>query len=139
MSKKLKIALILLFVAALAAFLAVKWVYKKADVSVKSRKVDIQIDASALLQKYEMQEDSANSLFLNKVVAVSGTIDKISRNEEGISVYLKNKEDISGVICSFDKSAIDTLLLKQGEQIRVKGICTGYLMDVVLSKCALDK
>ena len=139
MSKKLKIALIILVVGVLSAVVVWKLVHIKADVSVGSKKADLIIKASALLQKYESNEDSANILYLNKIIAVSGTIDNINHNDQGVSIYLKNKEDVSGVMCSFDNSAIDTAIVKRGQQIKVKGICTGYLMDVVLSKCALEK
>jgi hypothetical protein len=139
MSKKLKIALIILVVGVLSAVVVWKLVHIKADVSVGSKKADLIIKASALLQKDESNEDSANILYLNKIIAVSGTIDNINHNDQGVSIYLKNKEDVSGVMCSFDNSAIDTAIVKRGQQIKVKGICTGYLMDVVLSKCALEK
>ena len=54
-------------------------------------------------------------------------------------IYLKNPEDAAGIMCGFDKTAIDKSNLKPGDTIRIKGICTGYLMDVVLNKCTLEK
>ena len=68
---------------------------------------------------------------------VSGTVDSVTEDSLGYSVYLKEKDAISGIVCSFDKSSIDSARVKPGAQINVKGICTGYLMDVVLNKCSL--
>lgn len=140
MSTKLKIVLVILLVGLLSAVIVWKWVFIKADVSVGSKKADVKIEASTLLKKFETNEDSANSLYLNKVILVTGTVDNLTKNEQGVSVYLKNKKEASGVMCGFDKTSIDTSIVKPGVQIDVKGICSGFnIDDVVLSKCSLVK
>jgi len=117
------------------------WLYafRKADISVASKKADIEIKAADLLKNFTDNEDTANKTYLDKVVLVSGIIDKISEDSTSVSIYIKNPEDMAGVMCGFNKAAIDKSTLKKGDEIRIKGICTGYLMDVVLNKCALEK
>jgi len=115
------------------------YVFRKAEVSVASKQADIEIKASELLKRFTDNEESANAEFLDKVIAVRGLIDKITVDSTSVSVCLKNPQDASGVICGFDKTAIDKSTIKPGETIRIKGICTGYLMDVVLNKCTLEK
>jgi hypothetical protein len=140
MSKTIKILLVLFLIGIICAIAVWKYVFIKADVTVGSKKADVSIEASALLKKFEMNEDSANSLYLNKVLLVTGTVDNLTRNDQGVSVYLKNKEDAAGVMCGFDMTAIDTTVIKPGIKINVKGVCSGYnIDDVGLSKCSLVK
>jgi hypothetical protein len=106
--------------------------------NVSSEKLDYAITASGLLQAFETDENAANALYLDKILLVSGTIESVSSDSLGISVYLKEGDAIAGVICSFEKESIDTALIRKDNQVKVKGICTGYLMDVVLNKCSLE-
>jgi hypothetical protein len=140
MKKIFKILLAVIIIGIVCGLIMLKYVYKKADVSVGSKKADIRLEASALLKIFQANEDSANILYLNKIVLVKGLVDNVSGNEQGYTVYLKNKEDAAGIVCGFDKSAFDPGNIKNGEQISVKGICTGLLIDdVVLSKCSTEK
>jgi hypothetical protein len=131
--------MIVLFVslALLTAFLAWKYTFKKSETSVASRKEDVETDASRLIQEFEADEMAANTKYLDRIVLVSGTIGSIAEDSLGISVYLKEADALSGVICSFEREVLDPASLTIGSPVKIKGICTGYLMDVVLNKCSL--
>lgn len=129
--------LIVLAIGLFAALLALLYIFRKSAVSVESKKADVEIDAGSLVHAFENNESEANELYLGKIVSVKGKVESISEDEVGISVYLKNDDDIAGIICSFDKSAKDISTIRRGDMVQIKGICTGYLMDVVLNKCAL--
>jgi hypothetical protein len=141
MSKNVKrIILAAIVFVALAVFMFIKfYIFKKADISVGSKKADVEMVAADLVKSFESDETAANGKYLNKIIAVKGTVDKISDNKEDISVYLKEGNESSGVMCSFDKSTIQKDAVKPGDKISVKGICSGYLMDVVLNRCAIEK
>lgn len=129
------IALVLLgFIGAIATWL---YVFKESDSNVASRKADVEISARDLVARFEENESLANSNFLDKVILVKGNIESVNEDSLGISVYLKNSDDIAGVICSFSKGDVDLKRIIPGHTINVKGLCTGYLMDVVLNKCAI--
>ena len=104
-----------------------------------SKNADIQITAQDLLSKFETNEEEANTLYLDKILLVSGLVDEIKADSATVSIYLKNKESLSGVICGFNKSEIDMNEIKKGDQVKIKGICSGYLLDVVLNKCSIVK
>ena len=137
-NKKWTILLIAAIVVIVAAILAWSFVFKKADLSVSGQKVAIEIEAPKLLNAFETKEDSANMKFNGKVISVTGTIAEVKEDPQNISVYLKEKDATSGIMCSFDKSAVKSQDFKVGQQLKLKGICTGYLMDVLLNKCALE-
>ena len=137
MSKKVRYFLVFIILALGVAFAVWKITFKKSEARVASKKADVEIEAVRLLQDYEMDESAANAKYLDKIVVVTGTIASVNEDSLGISLYLKENDAITGVICSFDKSTLSVSSVQAGSAISIKGICTGYLMDVVLNKCAL--
>ncbi len=138
MSKKLRYVIIFMVLAVIAAVAAWMYTFRVSKPSVASSKTDRTISADELLRAFETNEDSANTMFLDKVLLVSGMVNNVTRDSLGYSVYLKNNEDISGIMCSFDAGALDTSAVRPGSHVNIKGICTGYLMDVVINKCAVS-
>lgn len=136
-TKRFLIAGVILVI--LVAYMGWHWMFRAADTSVASKKTEVVIEAGALIKAYSSNEDSTNTLYLNKVVAVTGNIDNITEKDQEISVYLKKKEESMGVVCSFYKNELDKNSIKIGQVISVKGICTGFLMDVILTKCSIVK
>jgi hypothetical protein len=139
MSKKIRYILIFLALALIAAVSVWKYTFKESASNVSSRKTEVTIDAPKLLQAFETNEDSANMKYRDKVILVSGTVGSVTPDSLGYSVYLKEEDAISGIICSFDKSSFDSVKVKPGAQINVKGLCMGYLMDVQMNKCNIDE
>jgi hypothetical protein len=139
MKKIIWFTLAVVIIALIVGTFIYLYAFRKADLSAASRKADIEIKASELLKKFTDNETSANAEFLDKVIIVNGLIDKISEDSTDISVYLKNPQDMAGIMCGFNKTTIDKSILKPGNNMRIKGICTGYLMDVVLNKCSVEK
>jgi hypothetical protein len=137
MSKKIRYILIFLLLAFIAAVFAWKYTFKKSELSVASHKTDITIEANVLLKAFETSEDSANRLYLDKIILVSGLVGSVTQDSMGYSVYLKDNNAVSGIMCSFNETAFDPALIKVGSKVSIKGFCTGYLMDVVLTKCSL--
>ena len=139
MKKIIWLALAAFMLGLIVAIFAWLYAFRKADLSVVSQKAEVEISATDLLEKFESNEAAANTAYLGKVIIVAGTIDNITEDSTNVSVNLKNPDDISGVMCGFNKSSIDRSSLKVGGNVRIKGICTGYLMDVVLNKCAVER
>ena len=143
-SKKLGILAVIIFIIAILGFIFIKfYIFRKSDVSVASKKPDIEITATDLVKNFEADEKSADAKYLSKIILVKGIIDNIADTKTDtipeITVYLKEKGSTSGVMCSFDKSTYKKDILKPGDSVHIKGICNGYLMDVVLNKCAVVK
>lgn len=139
MLRKSLILLVILVIIFIAVVVVWKYVFKNAEVSVGSKKAEIRIEAAVLVKEYENDEETANSKYLGKIIEVSGTVNSINEDEQGVSVYLKNKDDISGVMCTFDKNTENIKRINTGDQATIKGVCDGYLMDVKLNKCSTEK
>ena len=97
------------------------------------------LSAPALVKAFQDDENNANKQYNDKVIGVSGTVVKVECNDSTQTVLLDGQPAMGGVICQFEASHNkDLKSLKPGQAVVVKGVCTGILMDVVLSRCALD-
>ncbi len=123
--------------AIIVLIIVIKWIFQPASKSVQKKEAEFMFGASALVNEFIIDEQMANSLYLDKIIQVNGTIDNITDDGSVVVVSLKDPESSSGVLCSFDKSSLSVEKLALGNTLTVKGICTGYLLDVVLTKCAL--
>lgn len=95
------------------------------------------INASELFRAFEENEAQANTKFLNQVIEAKGVVSEILTNQENNTVVvLKSNDPLFGISCTLKQS---TTRLSEGDSIILKGICTGYLSDVVLTDCIIIK
>jgi uncharacterized protein YpmB len=137
-TKNILIIIVLLIVS--ITVLSVLWVFRKASDNVASQVAAFEVDATNIVDAFTQNETTANAKFLGKVLLITGKIAMFDENkqEKKISVTLKEKDADVGVICEFAEENIDEKLLVHGNNIKVKGVCTGFLMDVVLTKCSIE-
>ncbi len=107
------------------------YMYNKPVESLEDKEADVTISADQLIADYEADEKTANEKYLGKVVVVSGKITDITNEEGKKKVNLETSNPISVVICEMEENK-KTNNLKAGDMIKVKGMCSGYLSDVIL-------
>ncbi len=101
------------------------------------REEGIAITANALFAFYNDNPDAGNQRFLDKTLAVSGTVLKTGSNQHGqTNIELKTAVPDGTIFCTL-KSPSE---LQIGKPITLKGICKGYrnqklFADVVLIDC----
>jgi hypothetical protein len=113
-----------------------QWNKKHADVA--AAKSDVAISPSDLLKEFNEDENLANSKYLDKVIEVEGTVKSINTVDVGGSVSLDTGDEMASVTCEFE-NASDVVGVKVGDKLRVKGLCSGKLIDVVLNRSAIVK
>ena len=98
----------------------------------------IPVTAQELFSKFTSNETQANQAYLNKVVQVSGQVLEVKNtNNAGKVVVLNTGDPMFGVACTLSKADAPVKPVQPGEKITIKGICTGYLSDVVLTNSYL--
>ena len=127
--KKKIIILILIVGAALCAY--AYYMYNKPVAGLQSQKSVLTVDGNQLVSDYDNDETSANLKYLDKVITVRGQVEKIAQANDKTNVYLLSDNAMSSVICELDESQ-NTDHIMEGDVIKIKGLCTGFLMDVVL-------
>ncbi len=125
----------LIGVIALAAAAAVYfYVMNKPHRSIRDED-GLAVTADSLFLAFQHNETAANAAYLNKVLRVDGKVKSVERNTEGKQVVVLETGDIMfGINCTMDKEQD----AKEGDAIVVKGICTGYLADVVMNQCVIQ-
>lgn len=111
--------------------------YNKPHQNIEKAKSDIIIEAPALFTAFSEDEAAANAKYLDKIIEISGKVMAVNPDEEGhLSITLDSGSELFGVICQMEESDnVKKATFNVGETVRVKGKCTGMLMDVVLVRC----
>jgi hypothetical protein len=128
--------LILLIALGAGIFGYLQWNKPHTDVSQSPS--DIAIAPSELLAQFNTDENAANSKYLDKIIEVEGIVKSINPVQNGGSVSLDASDDMASVTCEFENLS-DISEIKLGDKVKVKGLCSGKLIDVVLNRCALSK
>ena len=115
--------------------------YNRGAADVSDADADVVIKSEELTKIFGEDENKANGLYLDKVIAVSGVVKAIEKDEKGAyTIILNGDSELSTVTCQMDERHNEEATeVKEGTTITVKGYCTGYLMDVILIRCAVDK
>ncbi len=143
--KAYKYILLVLLVLAIAGGIYGYLEYNRTSKDLMHVKADINVTAVDLCSQFSNDEKAASSMYIGvtpkeKVLAVKGKITSID-NENGLnSVLLGTDVDMSSVSCQMDSVYnADATQLKVGEEVVMKGICTGFLTDVILIRCVIQK
>lgn len=120
--------------------------YNRTNDNLRSLDADITIAAPELLKAYQENDSVANKKFLGKVLMVEGKIKSVDESAGNIS--LDDAATNAVVRCAMDSTIQgDLRLIKRGNTISIKGVCTGFNKDdtgllgdeVILNRCVLVK
>ncbi|KZS39179.1 hypothetical protein AWE51_11525 [Aquimarina aggregata] len=137
--KRITILVPLLCIGLIGIYVATT-MFNKTSEGVLDISPDVSLESSMLLNDFLNNEDEANTKYLEKVVEVTGKIAQLDSIKNKGIVVLRTDSAIGTVICHLEPSETSKWsVLKKDQNITIKGICTGYLMDVILVKCMLTK
>ena len=133
MKKYLKYIMFLALIGGTFGF----YMYNKPHQNMTKATAEMQLSANQLFIDYENDEAKANGRYLDKIMEISGKVKEVTTDENGMtSLTLESGSDMFGVICQLDNlTKHERTDFKEGELVKLKGICTGVLMDVVLVRC----
>ncbi len=126
-----------LIVVLIIVYIAVT-LLNKPHINISEKVPNHSIEATQVLQDFQSNETQANSKYLDQILQVTGTISDLDiTNEKGV-ISLSADDSFGSILCHLDaKEITKTKTLKLGQSITIKGMCTGYLMDVILVKCVI--
>ena len=137
MKTYVKIALFIVSFIALSAILAALYLYNLKHTDMAKAKPDFVITASVLNKAFEEDETSAAKKYINKILEVTGTIASVKHIENNIlNISMVTGSELSSVICTFP-AVTDPSKFSPGNEITLRGECSGFLMDVLLNNCAV--
>lgn len=134
MSEKLKAFIIILILFIAGGFTVGYIMWNKPQRNVENEK-GIEITSAHLVKDYQANEAEANKKYLDKAIQVSGTVTDIKNNQDGNStVTLASDDAFAGVFCTLKEKPGN---ITPGNNVVIKGICSGMLSDVRLREAVI--
>jgi flagellar basal body-associated protein FliL len=137
MKKKIILSVLVLIVAFVAGvwfFIFYKPTHFKRDVADEK---GIVTTSKEIVKEFQTNETTANAKYLNKAVQITGEVAEAKKDQTGkTTVTIKSDDAMSNVFVTL-KDGTDQPVA--GTMVNVKGLCTGYLSDVVIIDAVLIK
>jgi hypothetical protein len=126
---------------ALCAFVIGFGIWNKPHSDVKDADA-VETNAISIYNSFTSDSAKAKSVYLDKIIKVSGEVEKVLVNQQQQQIILL-KTSVSGasVNCTMEQNRNK---IKQGDKVVLKGICSGYINgdtemgipgDVFLIRC----
>lgn len=113
--------------------------YKTSEKNLENETASLIIHSKDLVNSYRINEEKSDRLYTGKIIEVTGFVKEITFLNNRNTILLNSNSETFGVICDMNPNQKDKLkLLKEHQKIQVKGICKGFLKDVILLNCSLD-
>ena len=129
-----------IFILIIACLFLMLTIYNKPHTDVRNSKADLILNIENVLAEFQQDETLANKKYIDQIIEVSGTIFEISTLNGNSVITLKSENSESSIICHLlpEDNEI-SLKLQKGQSITIKGVCTGFLMDVIMVRCVIAK
>ena len=135
--RKLVVVCTILVALGLGAFYGYKYYLLNKPGRDVTKEQGITVTAEQIFNDFTTNEAAANQKYLNKAIEVTGEVGEVKKNQDNSTVVvLKTSDPIFGVNCTFKQ---DPGAVQPGSQITFKGICTGFISDVVINEGVLVK
>ena len=107
---------------------------------VSGVKPEYSFTSGNLYHEFDENEEASNQKYLGKVIEVSGTVKESVKDENGQASITLDGDGMFGITCKLnDNDSKTASKIQPGDQVKVKGVCSGKLMDVVLVNCSFEK
>jgi len=137
LKRSYRIALWLVFLLAVGGILAALYMYNLQDKDLQKVKPDFIITASELQNAFETDETTAGTKYINRIIEVSGEVASVNPGEnQTVIIILKTDSPVSGVSCTLQADSHPPGL-SAGDQVSLRGQCSGFLMDVIMNNCTV--
>lgn len=138
MKRKENILLISAICLVIAGISIAVYMYNKPHISVAEASPKAFLEAQVLVGNFQNNENQANSEYLEQIIQVTGKISELDTADGNGVITLSGESSFGSVMCNLPPEENQKMVgLKEGQNVTIKGICTGYLMDVVLINCVI--
>lgn len=142
MKSGMKIIILLVIVGLIVASLLYYFVYDKPHTDYLKAIPEVTLPASSLFAQYVSDKHNADSLYTGKVILIEGNLSRMETLDTlkvAVFVFDKGIFGDKGIRCTFlRQSSSATAGIRPGDQVRIKGFCTGYNeTDIILEHCSI--
>lgn len=108
-------------------------------INITSIKPKTEVQATELSSIFLQDEKKASKFYNGSVIKVTGIVKEISLINNVTTIILLGKGENSSIFCEMDTDLLESKLPMRNDTIELKGICKGFLKDVVIQNCQLIK
>lgn len=114
--------------------------YNKPHQNIAATPADYQLTVNEIFREFSADETQATLKFSDKVIALSGSVNKVQAHEDGPSYVLLTG---NGAVVNCEISHENSMEISDGnigEQLTMKGLFVGYddlLGEIQLKKCSI--
>lgn len=138
-SQKKSFLIILVLLAFTSVYYLVIPIFKNNEKDLGNELAELTLSSNDLLNSYSKNEEKSDSLYAGKIIEINGTIKEITFLNNRNTIILNSNSETFGVICDINPSQKEKIKqLKKNQKIQIKGICKGFLKDVILLNCSID-
>lgn len=140
MDNKSKIIFYLVFLVVII-FLVIIVIHNNSEQRAnRGQKPDYSMEAVSLFNEFTTDENESNLKYLGKCIEVKGRVAEYGTDNNGNSfAVLRPEPEMTGVRCIFLNSNQPSISsFEIGKQVVVQGTCSGFELDVVLTRCTLS-
>lgn len=113
--------------------------FSESDKNLENEIPELILSSNDLINAYRLNEDKSDSIYAGKIIEIFGFVKEVTFLNNRNTIILNSDSDTFGVICDINPNQkLKIQQLKEHQKIRVKGICKGFLKDVILLNCSID-
>jgi len=122
--KKIRTIFLLAAIICIAAAITGYLLWNKPHKNVKDATA-VEVVSTDLYHLFTTDSAKANKLYVDKVILVSGQVEKIAVNQQSQSIIMLN----SGIPGAYINCTMENMSggIQEHSNIRIKGICSGYI------------
>jgi len=137
----------LILVLLLAGIAGVWYVFNEKFTDIAETKALYTVNASDLINEFQKDGALANKKYAEKVITVKGTVSEVEKADTIVNIKFSDSATRGFIIFAFQqKNVVDARRLKEGDNISIKGSCSGGAYSEILEtyfitfkRCALTK
>lgn len=136
---KTKIIIIVIAVIGLIGAGTAIYLINKPHRTAEDEKPFANVSANDLFNEFNANESAAFEKYRDKVIQVTGVVEEVKSDASGNTDIVLTTEDILGkVVCTL-KTGANADGISNGMTVELKGICNGFLSDVLLNQGVVVK
>lgn len=144
MNKFAKIALLLIAIGGVAAFMVWKFYINKPHADIENTAPAYTLTAEQLWKAYTTNEKESGLKYNDKVIELSGTLGRVVDNDSLVTLaFVMEADSMFGdksISCEMlKKYNNEAKLLRPGTAVNIKGYCAGFIGDIKFNQCSIVK